>query len=100
MKESLTKEKRLFPLQCIAGDGVLVILVSADVVKYATEHHPDFYNHDSDVYMVKVDNEQQWLESVASRLTEQHEGGSTPLSELFDKVIYTAVDQGDEGLEE
>lgn len=95
----MSKHQRI-PLQCLVGDGTLVILVSADIVKKATETHPDFYNADNNVYLIKVADEQEWLKSVAKRLTEEFEGGSTPLSELFDKAIYKAVDQGDEGLAE
>jgi len=94
-----TAEKR-FPLQCVVADGALIILVSADVVKYATEHHEAFYDHDHDVYRFKVADPQVWLQSVAKRLTAEFEGGSTPLSRLFDQAIETAVDQGDEGLED
>lgn len=94
-----TSEQKL-ALQCVIAEGALVIIVSASVVKYATEHHPDFYDADNDVYLIKVADEQEWLRSVSRRLTEQFEGGSTPLSELFDKAIYKAVDQGDEGLAE
>src|SRR4029077_5027439 len=92
--------KPTIPLQCIAADGVLIILVDAEVVKFATEHHEAFYDADNDKYMGnKVEDATQWLESVAGRLNgELGEDGSTLLSVALDKAIYTAVDQGDEGL--
>lgn len=96
--DSRTSKTKLSALKCEIVNGLLTITVSADLVKYATEHHPDFYDVDSDVFRVKVADEAEWLKSVSHRLTHVEEGGSTLLSDVFDAAIYAAVDQGDEGL--
>ena len=96
----MTIEKWSIPLQCIAADGVLIVLVDAETVKFATEHHEAFYNADADKYLGnKVAEAQQWLESVVARLTEElGEDGSTLLSTALERAIEQAVEQGDEGL--
>ncbi|HWX30995.1 MAG TPA: hypothetical protein VNZ53_26600 [Steroidobacteraceae bacterium] len=99
MSDAPVSSNPVAQLQAIAGEGVLVVVVSADAVKFATEHHESFYDADNDRYMVKVADEQTWLESVARCLNaELGESGETLLSQAFDKAIYEAVDQGEEGL--
>jgi hypothetical protein len=86
------------PLEANIVDGVLTITVNAATVKFATEHHEAFYDADNDVYLYKVADPKEWLESVVGRITNEREDGSTLLTDLFDKAIENAVEQGDEGL--
>ena len=99
--EQRTKDPLAIRLQAIAAEGVLVVVVSSDVVKFATEHHGDFWDPDAegDGYKLKVADEQTWLESVAQHLNDElGEDGSTLLTQALDKAIYNAADQGEEGL--
>lgn len=86
------------PLECHAADGVLTITVNAATVKFATENHPTFWNPEDDTYRFKVADANEWLESVARHITDEREDGSTLLTDLFDKAIENAVEQGEEGL--
>lgn len=98
-KETLTAETEVkLPLEANIVDGVLTITVNAATVKFATEHHEAFYDGDNDVYLYKVADLAIWLESVVGRITDEREDGSTLLTDLFDKAIENAVEQGDEGL--
>jgi hypothetical protein len=101
--ESLTEKKRGIALQAAAIEGAIVIVVSSDVVKFATEHHGEFWDPDAtegDGYRLKVSDEQVWIESVARRLNyELGESGDTLLTQALDKAIYDAADQGEEGVD-
>jgi hypothetical protein len=92
------------PLECCVANGVLTITVNAATVKWATEHHEAFYNPDAETengeesYTVKVKDAKVWLEEVAMQITDEREDGSSLLSDLFDKAIENAAEQGSEGL--
>ena len=96
-----TENPRRIRLQAVAIDGALVVVVSSDVVKFATEHHGDFWDPDAEGegYRLKVEDEQVWLESVARHLNDElGENGDTLLTQALDKAIYNAAEQGEEGI--
>lgn len=96
---TLTEDESVkLPLEAKIVDGVLTITVNAATVKFATENHEEFWDAENDVYRFKVADPAIWLESVVGRITEEREDGSTLLTDLFDKAIENAVEQGDEGL--
>jgi hypothetical protein len=83
----------------ISRDGLLMITVSADIVKWATEHHPEYWDADTDTYSIKVANKREWLRSVVRAINHEAEDGSTMLSDMMDKAIELAAEGGEEGLE-
>ena len=89
MVDTLTENPRRIRLQAAAIDGALVIVVSSDVVKFATEHHDEFWDPDADGdgYQLKVQDEQVWLESVARHLNDE-------LGESGDTLADSSAGQG------
>jgi len=84
------------PLRCEIVDGCLVIAVSGDVVKFATENHPAFF--DGDQQTVGIENSEVWMRSVVSALNAEGEDGSTRVTRVLDEAIQFAVEQGYEGV--
>lgn len=98
---ALSEKPKGIRLQAVAIEGALVVVVSSDVVKFATEHHGEFWDPDAEVdgYRLKVDDEQVWLESVARHLNDElGESGDTLLTQALDKAISNAAEQGGEGI--
>lgn len=79
--------------------GALVIRISAPVLEFATNNHPEFWDGENDRQTVKVTDRKQWLKSVRSALLSEEEDGSTMLSSVLDRAIQHAVEQGEEGIE-
>lgn len=99
MSNLSTDQQVKLPLECKIVDGVLTITVNAATVKWATEHHEAFWDPETDTYRYKVEDADVWLDSVCERInTELGEDGSTLLTQMFDKAIETAVEQGEFGL--
>lgn len=98
----MVPSKPKLPLRCIVRAGVLTIEVDAATVKFATENHPGYWNEHTDARhggKVKVTNQRTWLRSVRDAINrELGEDGSTLLTEMMDKAISEAVEQGEEGL--
>lgn len=92
------KEPKL-PLTCRVERGAIRISIDAATVKFATENHPEFWDCEADTYRYKVADSAEWLKSVARYITHEREDGSSLLTDLFDKAIYEAVEQGEEGLQ-
>lgn len=88
------------PLTCRVRHGAIRIAVDADTVAFATENHPDFWDGETDTYTIVVTDKAEWLKSVARYITDEREDGSSPLTDLFDKAILEAINQGEEGCEE
>lgn len=92
--------KPSLPLTCEVVDGAIRITVDAATLKWATEHHDTYWLPDTDTYSVKVADQDEWLQSVARHIEDEREDGSSLLTDLFDKAIEAAVEQGEEGLED
>jgi len=72
----------------------LVIRIGIDTLAFTTDECPIFYNGDRDASDVKVVNQKEWARDVIDSLMHEEEDGSTPVTELLDKVMSDAVDAG------
>lgn len=77
----------------------LVIRIPMRVLKFATNNHPEFWDGEKDKHTVKVSDPKVWMRSVAQALEHEEEDGSTMLTEVLDKAVAHAVNNGEEGVE-
>lgn len=88
------------PLRCRIKKRVLVIEVGLDVLKFATENHPDLYEDELDKGRYVVTDLAVFTKAVVAELHSEEEDGSTPIHRLLDKAILDAISNGAEGVEE
>lgn len=88
------------PLRCVIKKNAILIEVGFDVVKFATEHHPELYDDERDGGNYAVTDIKEFAKEVVSAINKEEEDGSSPLTNLFDAAIMDAICQGAEGVEE
>lgn len=88
------------PLRCVIKKKTILIEVGFDVVKFATEHHPELYDPERDCGTYAVTDIPEFAKEVVNAINKEEEDGSSPLSDLFDGAIMDAICQGAEGVEE
>ena len=93
-KDERTKDPKV-PLEAKVERDAIVIRVGRDTVKFATENHPTFWNPETDTYSLRVADPDEWLRSVVLHINDEREDGSSLLSDLFDKAIEAAAEQGE-----
>lgn len=79
--------------------GELVIRIGVDTLKWAAEHHEDFWLPSTDKYTVAVSAPVKFAREVVKELRREEEDGSTLVHLMLDKAIAEAVEQGAEGLD-
>jgi hypothetical protein len=72
------------PFRCSVVADVLRIEIGISTLKYAAEHHEDFWQPQTDKYALVVSDERQFAKDVAHELNREGEDGSTPVTRLFD----------------
>jgi len=92
------------PLDCRIVDGVLCIYIGIDVLGMATEGREPFSVYDPNKgdwrTAWKVTDNLQFAKDVCYELLDESEDGSSLLTELLDKAMEQALDQGSTGVEE
>ena len=88
-------------VECRALNGSLFIEVPLENLKFATEHHPELWDGESDFDTpdATITNMTAFAEAVADEINDEAEDGSTPLLRMLDRAIYRAIDNGCEGVE-
>ncbi len=88
------------PLSCIIEDGQLVIRIGVDVVAFIVNDHqsacPAASNKDG--FVIKDPN--GFAEDVVRELNSEREDGSSILTDLLDKAIESAKNNGSASQEE
>lgn len=95
-------KKRNAPLTAAVEGKQLVIRIGIDTLKFATEHCPLFYDgtvENADPPYVKVVNKRELANDVKRELFHEREDGSSPISDLFDKVTQAAYEDGSEAFD-
>ena len=87
-----------FPF-CSIVKGRLHIIIPENVLKFAAENHPQFWNGETDASILKVTDSSVFMKEVERWLTKEAEDGSTMLTGMLDKAILEAVDYGCEGVD-
>jgi hypothetical protein len=83
-------------MRCGVEHDEIVIRIGLGTLRQAAEHCPLLYDHDKkpDLPYVKVIDQNELARDVVRAMMHEEEDGSTPLSDLFDKSIVDAWDDG------
>ena len=85
-------------------DGALVIRLGVTNLAFAFEHGDSnlVFDEKANVYRAhfKVTDEVEFAKDVIHSLQTEEEDGSTPLTDLLDKMCVHAVEDGSTGVEE
>ena len=82
------------PLTVKIEKDELVIRIGIGTLAFSADECPLFYNGERDCSDVKVIDPPEWAKDVLRELEREEEDGSTPVTELIDKAMSDAVDQG------
>ena len=74
--------------------GELVIRIGIGTLAFCADECPLFYNGEKDKSDVRVINPDEWAKDVARELDQEEEDGSTLVTEMLDKAMSNAVDNG------
>lgn len=82
-------------------DGMVVVAIGIDTLKFAAEHCPDVidYPGEHDYPFAKITDADEFAKEVVRALQHEEEDGSGPMSDLFDKMIVAAMDDGADGVD-
>lgn len=92
------------PLSIEVKEGRLIISIGIGTLAFAAQMQPPFHAYDDKLgdwrnYWV-IKDPLEFAKDVRNELGHEEEDGSTPLTELLDKVAGNALDQGCIGCEE
>jgi len=87
------------PLRCEEIDGAIDMGIGRNVLKFAAENHPDFYDVRLDGPNIKITNAAVFAREVMYAINAENEDGSTLLTDMLDKAIKQAVENGCEGVD-
>lgn len=86
------------PLSVAVEGDELVIRIGIDTLAFSAEHCPLFYNEEKHMGAmgpyVKVEDKVELAKDVIRAMQHEEEDGSTPLSDMFDKAIEDAAEDG------
>ena len=88
------------PLQTKIENGQLVISIGINTLAYCAEFEgrEPFWKYDDDkndfVQVYKIIDSKGWAEDLVRELNREEEDGSTPLTDLLDKMSENALDDG------
>lgn len=89
------------PLKCEIRDGAIDMAIGRNVLVFAAENHPYFYDPDAnpDGPNIKVIDSARFTKDVIIEINREGEDGSTLLTDLLDEAIKRAVESGSEGID-
>jgi len=86
---------------CRLIKGKIVISVGKQVLKFATEQHPEFWDGETgdDQPNVKIDDIDVFMKEVVLSIDNEREDGSSLLTDMLDAAIKGAIENGCEGID-
>ncbi|MGL4233465.1 MAG: hypothetical protein ACRCWJ_19020 [Casimicrobium sp.] len=89
-----------YPHARAMSDGIL-ITISNDQLRFATEQHPHFWDGESgiDTPNLAILNLENWKKDVANEINDEAEDGSTEITRITDEAIVNAFQWGSEHIE-
>jgi hypothetical protein len=87
---------------CRIVKGQIIIVVGKRNLKFATEHHPEFWNGSSasaDGPYLKIDDISAFQREFVNAINAEREDGSSLLTDMWDAAIKKAVEDGCEGID-
>lgn len=96
-----THEPHSIPPRATAADTGIDLSIGANVLRYAAEAHPDFWDGQSgpDVPNIKITDLAAFSREVAGAINREDEDGSTLLTRMLDEAVRDAVENGCEGVD-
>jgi hypothetical protein len=88
------------PLSCKIENDELVVRIGIDTLAEAAEYEgrEPFWRYDEDFGNIvqdwKIVDNLGWAQDIVLELNKEKEDGSTPLTDLLDKMSENALDQG------
>lgn len=92
----------LLPLQCKVSSDRIKIEIPERILKFATENHPDFWDGKSgiDIPNIKITDIKVFMKEVVDEINNEiSEDGSTLLTNMLDKAITKAIENGCGGID-
>lgn len=86
-------------LKVTASKSGIRITISAKALKWAAEHHEQYWQPITNKFALVVSDPVQFAADVCAALEDEEEDGSTPVHRLLDAAIDSAVNDGSEGLD-
>lgn len=89
------------PLRCEDRDGALDMGIGLEVLCFAAENHPGFYDPDArpDGPNIQITNAVVFAREVMNEINRESEDGSTLLTDMLDEAIKRAVENGCMGVD-
>lgn len=87
------------PLRVVVKDGMLVISIGVETLKWAAENCEKFWLPLTDKGALVVGNVGQFAMDVRQVLRQEEEDGTTPVHLLLDKAFESVMENGAEGLD-
>lgn len=88
------------PLRCELVNGAIEFVIGAKVLAHATNICPALYDAENDRGRYSVTDPAAFAADVLREINHEKEDGSTILTDLLDKAVERAIEQGAEGVEE
>lgn len=93
------RAKDEMPLRCRVVDGVIDMSIGVNILRFATESHPDFWdersNHNDP--NIKITDAAVFAKEVVYTINKEAEDGSTMLTRMLDEAIKQTIENGCEG---
>lgn len=87
---------------CRIVEGQIRIVIGKRNLKFAAEHHPEFWNGEgasADGPFLKIDNLGLFQRAFIDAVNDEREDGSSLLTDMMDAAIKKAVEDGCEGID-
>lgn len=87
---------------CRIVKGQVIIVIGKRNLKFAAEHHPEFWNGASasaDGPFLKIDDLSKFQRELVNAINAEREDGSSLLTDMLDAGIKAAVEDGCEGID-
>lgn len=88
------------PLTAELKDGAVQIEIGQHTLSFAAEHHPGFYTDEDpeENPLFRVIDSEAFSKDVLNELNRENEVGDSLLTEMLDKAIERAIENGSEGV--
>ena len=89
-------------LCCRISKGQVIIVVGKRNLKFATEHHPEFWNGavaSAGGPFLKISDMAKFQAEFVRAINDEREDGSSLLTDMWDAAIKNAVEDGCEGID-
>ena len=94
----MIEEGAQLPMKCVIRDGAIVIELGMEALAFATKHHPELQDEECEP-LYTITDPAVWAKSIMETLNSEREDGSSYITDMFDRAIMWAIEQGEFGVE-